>query len=150
MEYKGVAGGVTVIDDYGHHPSEIRATLKALRPAVGAGRLYVLFQPHRYSRTLALMDEFATCFDDADAVRIIDLYAASEAPIAGVDAEVLARHVRAHGHADARYAGSLETASMLAAVELRAGDTLLTLGAGSITQAGPLVFTALERRREDG
>ena len=149
MEHKGAAGGVTVIDDYGHHPSEVRATLKALRPAVGAGRLYVLFQPHRYSRTLALMDEFAGCFDDADAVRIIDLYAASETPIAGVDSEVLAQHVRAHGHPDASYAGSLEAASALAGRELRAGDTLLTLGAGSITQAGPLVLTALKKRRRD-
>jgi UDP-N-acetylmuramate--alanine ligase len=150
MEHRGVARGVTVIDDYGHHPSEIRATLKALRPAVGAGRLYVLFQPHRYSRTLALMDEFTTCFDDADVVRIVDLYAASEEPLEGIDSMVLAERVRARSHADVRYAGSIEAAAAMAAEETRAGDTVLTLGAGSITQAGPMVLEALKRRREDG
>lgn len=142
LEVKGEAGGVTVVDDYGHHPTEIRATLEALRQA-RRGRIVVLFQPHRYTRTRALMEEFAGCFHLADAVRVLDIYAASEPPIEGVTGGILAEKIRAAGHPDARYAGSLEDAVAAVVGELRPGDVVLTLGAGSITQAGDQILSGL-------
>ena len=150
MERKGEEAGIRVIDDYGHHPSEIRATLKALRPAAAPGRLYVIFQPHRYTRTRALIDEFATCFQDAAVLRIVDLYAASEQPIEGVSARSLVARIRAAGHPDVEYAGSVADAAAEAVRELRAGDTVLTLGAGNITQAAGLVLRGLRKGREHG
>lgn len=150
MERKGVEGGVTVIDDYGHHPAEIRATLRALRPAAAPGRLYVIFQPHRYTRTRALMKEFAGSFQDADVVRVVDLYAASEPPIEGVSAQALVNRIRAEGHPDADYAGSVAAAAAAAAVAARPGDTVLTLGAGSITQAAELVLNGLRKGGHSG
>ena len=96
--------GVTVIDDYGHHPTEIRATLAAAR-ACRYARIHVLFQPHRYTRTEALMDDFARAFHQADSVHVMDIYAASEAPIEGVTAEALAERMRAFGHRGAHYVG---------------------------------------------
>lgn len=143
MELKGRKAGVTVLDDYGHHPSEIRATLAALRLA-GPSRLVVLFQPHRYTRTQSLMDDFAACFGDADLVRITDLYAASEAPIEGISAQALASRIQAAGHPGARYTGPLEESAAALAAELRPGDLVLTLGAGSITTAGPMLLNELK------
>src|SRR6202034_4232529 len=90
FQIKGVVRGVTVVDDYGHHPTEIMATLKAAREC-GYGRVHVLFQPHRYTRTRDLMGEFATAFKDADSVEVLDIYAASESPIEGVDAEAMVK-----------------------------------------------------------
>lgn len=150
MEHKGEEAGVRVIDDYGHHPSEVRATLKALRPAAAPGRLYVIFQPHRYTRTLALIDEFATSFRDADVLRIVDLYAASEQPIEGVSAQSLAARIQAAGHPDVKYAGSVDAAAAEAVQEVRAGDTVLTLGAGNVTQAGGLILRGLRKGRDHG
>ncbi|MGO9240042.1 MAG: UDP-N-acetylmuramate--L-alanine ligase [Bryobacteraceae bacterium] len=150
MECKGVERGVTVVDDYGHHPAEIRATLRALRPSVARGRLMVLFQPHRYTRTRALMNEFADCFRDADIVRVVDLYAASEPPIEGISAPALAARIHAAGHPDAEYAGSVAAAAAGAAAASRAGDTILTLGAGSITEAAELVLQALRKGEHSG
>lgn len=143
MELKGSAAGVTVIDDYGHHPAEIRATLAALR--LGAPRrLAVLFQPHRYTRTRLLLDEFAGAFGDADIVWITDIYAASEPPLEGVTAAALAEAAAAAGHGGVRYAGRLDQAVRAAAAELREGDLLLTLGAGDVTHAGPAVLALLK------
>jgi UDP-N-acetylmuramate--alanine ligase len=139
-----------VIDDYGHHPAEIRATLRALRPAAAPGRLYVIFQPHRYTRTRALMKEFAVSFQDADVVRVVDLYAASEQPIEGVSAQALVSRIRAAGHPDADYAGSVADAAAEAVVAARPGDTVLTLGAGSITQAAGLVLEGLRKGGPSG
>jgi UDP-N-acetylmuramate--alanine ligase len=150
MELKGEQDGIRVIDDYGHHPSEIRATLKALRPAAASGRLYVLFQPHRYTRTRALIDEFATSFKDAGVLRIVDLYAASEQPIEGISAQSLVARVRAAGHPDVEYAGSVASAAAAAVRELRAGDTVLTLGAGNITQAADIIVRGLRKGRDHG
>jgi UDP-N-acetylmuramate--alanine ligase len=143
LELKGRAAGVTVVDDYGHHPTEIRATLAALR-RLKPGRLAALFQPHRYTRTRDLMDEFADCFSEADLVRVTELYPASEAPIAGVSGEALAARLGAAGHPDARYAGPLEDAARSLARELRPGDLALTLGAGSVTQAGAWILESLK------
>src|ERR1700723_602065 len=106
FQLKGCARGVTVVDDYGHHPTEIRATLSAARES-GFRRVHVIFQPHRYTRTRDLMAEFAACFEDADTVQVLDIYAASEEPIAGVDAPAL---VRAVGRKEVQYAASFEEA----------------------------------------
>lgn len=144
LELKGEERGVTVIDDYGHHPTEVRATLEALRLR-NPQRLFVLFQPHRYTRTRDLIDEFTGAFSAADCVRILDVYAASEPPIEGVTGEALAARIRAAGHADCRYAGSLEAAVASCVAEARAGDLVLTLGAGSITEAGPRILEGLRR-----
>ena len=146
MEEKGSASGVTVIDDYGHHPAEIRATLAALRLRAPR-RLVVLFQPHRYSRTELLFDEFTGAFGEADAVFITDIYAASEPPREGVTAAALAEAIGKAGHAGCRYAGPLDEAVRLVAAELREGDLLLTLGAGDITAAGPAVLEMLRETR---
>jgi UDP-N-acetylmuramate--alanine ligase len=142
MEDKGSAAGVTVIDDYGHHPAEIRATLAALRLRAPR-RLVVLFQPHRYSRTELLFDEFAQAFSGADAVLVTDIYAASEPPREGVTAAALAEAIGKAGHPDCRYAGPLEEAVRLAAEGLKEGDLLLTLGAGDVTSAGGRVLELL-------
>jgi UDP-N-acetylmuramate--alanine ligase len=150
MERKGHEAGVTVIDDYGHHPSEIRATLKALRPAAAPGRLYVIFQPHRYTRTRDLIDEFAVSFKDADVLRVVDLYAASEQPIEGVSSEALVDRIRAAGHSNVKYAGTVADAASAAVQEARPGDTILTLGAGSVTQAADLIVRGLRKGTELG
>ena len=113
-------------------------------------RLYVIFQPHRYTRTRALMKEFAASFQDADVVRVVDLYAASEQPIEGISAQALVSRIRAEGHPDADYAGSVAAAAAAAAAEVRPGDTVLTLGAGSITQAAGLVLDGLRKRGPSG
>ena len=140
FQLRGQARGITVVDDYGHHPTEIRATLAAAREC-GYKRIHVLFQPHRYTRTLDLLDQFATAFGDADTVTILPIYAASEEPIPGVTAEALA----------ARIEGSLtqfvpDFPSAIAAVVSSAskGDLILTLGAGNVSQLAPQILSALE------
>jgi UDP-N-acetylmuramate--alanine ligase len=139
FQVKGVVGGVTVVDDYGHHPTEIVATLKAAREC-GYGRVHVLFQPHRFTRTRDLMAEFAGAFRDADTVQVLDIYAASEEPIEGVSAESLVKAIGAEG---VGYASSL-TAGVEALVrEARVGDVILTLGAGSVSQAGGMLMEEL-------
>lgn len=149
MEPKGAARGIAVIDDYGHHPAEIRATLAALR-LLAPQRLVVLFQPHRYTRTQALLDDFSTAFADATLVRVLDIYAASEPPIPGVTGEAVALRIRAAGHPDARFVGPLEAAVAATAAELQPGDLVLTLGAGTITEAGPLILNALGQESSHG
>jgi UDP-N-acetylmuramate--alanine ligase len=139
FQLKGMARGVTVVDDYGHHPTEIRATLAAARDC-GYKHVHVIFQPHRYTRTRDLMEEFAGAFDDADSVEMLDIYAASEEPLAGIDAEALTRKIH---RPQVHYAG--EMAEAVAAVTGRAqdGDLIMTLGAGSVSQVGPQVLEAL-------
>ncbi|MBI5282753.1 MAG: UDP-N-acetylmuramate--L-alanine ligase [Candidatus Solibacter usitatus] len=149
MEFKGSLAGITVIDDYGHHPTEVRATLDALRLAAPR-RLFVVFQPHRYTRTQNLMDEFAGAFAAADVVRLLDIYAASEEPIPGVTAEILAARITAAGHPDCRHIGALPVAVDALLGELRAGDLVLTLGAGSVTQAGPMILEGLGKEAAHG
>jgi UDP-N-acetylmuramate--alanine ligase len=144
FQIRGVARGVTVVDDYGHHPTEILATLRAARDA-GYTRVHVLFQPHRYTRTRDLEPEFARAFADADTVRVLDIYAASEQPIPGVDAAGLVEAIQRTG----TVVGGVEYAeSMAAGVEAlvqaaREGDVILTLGAGSVSQAGAMLLQAL-------
>jgi UDP-N-acetylmuramate--alanine ligase len=136
FQLRGEAGGVTVIDDYGHHPTEVRVTLETLRVRAGARRTLVLFQPHRYTRTRLLWDEFCRAFHQADVLLLTDVYAAGEEPIPGVTAEALARAIAERGHRHAAYAGDLAAASERLAAEAREGDVVLTLGAGSVWTAG--------------
>ncbi|MCX6628653.1 MAG: UDP-N-acetylmuramate--L-alanine ligase [Candidatus Solibacter sp.] len=146
FQMRGKERGITVVDDYGHHPTEIRATLDGAR-LCGFRRIHVLFQPHRYSRTFHLMDEFARSFLQADSVFVLDIYAASERPIEGVTAEALAERIRQFGHRGVEYVGTLDggvNALLAAAAD---GDLVLTLGAGNVWQAGEKV---LERLRAGG
>ncbi len=137
---KGVVRGVSVVDDYGHHPTEILATLAAAREC-GHGKIHVLFQPHRFSRTLDLMDEFGGAFRDADTVFVLPIYAASEEPIPGVTAERLAEKIEGPS---VEYVPEFADAVRKAAEAAREGDLILTLGAGSVSQLGPMILKALE------
>jgi UDP-N-acetylmuramate--alanine ligase len=141
FQLKGCARGVNVVDDYGHHPTEIRATLNAARES-GYHRVHVIFQPHRYTRTRDLMAEFATAFDEADTVQVLDIYAASEDPIAGVDSKAL---VKAIGRKEVEYASSFEEAVSRTVAQAADGDVILTLGAGSVSQAAAMVLDALAK-----
>jgi UDP-N-acetylmuramate--alanine ligase len=146
FQVRGVERGVTVVDDYGHHPTEIRATLQAAREC-GYGRVLVLFQPHRYTRTRDLMEDFAGAFGDADAVQVLDIYAASEQPIEGISGEVLAAAIREKGGGRVMYASSMAEAVERLVEDARPGEMILTLGAGSVSQAGPMLLEVLRGRR---
>src|SRR6266852_4743428 len=134
FQVRGVERGVTVVDDYGHHPTEIRATLESARLG-DYRRILVLFQPHRYTRTQFLMDEFAGAFHQSDRLFLMDIYAASEQPIEGVTAEVLAQRVRGFGHRSVEYVGSMERGIDAIVAAAGDGDLVVTLGAGSVSQA---------------
>ena len=146
----GRVGGVTVVDDYGHHPTEIRATLAAAKAAFDC-RVVVLFQPHRYTRTLHLRQEFLTAFNQADVLAVMDVYSAGEPVIPGVTGEDLAEGIRAHGHRRVSYVGS-ERARVLDHVceIVRSGDLVLILGAGDVSQIGPEVLRRLEAESSQG
>jgi UDP-N-acetylmuramate--alanine ligase len=145
FQLRGRAAGVSVVDDYGHHPTEIRATLSAARQC-GYKRVHVIFQPHRYTRTQDLKDEFATAFGDADTLFVLDIYAASEQPISGITGETLARHIAAKGRRAAMYTSSFADAATAAAEVARPGDLVLTLGAGNVSQLGPQILEKLTSR----
>ncbi len=134
----GVVGGVRIVDDYGHHPVEIAAVLKAARQvaqnAEGNGRVIAVVQPHRYTRLRDLMEEFSTCFSDADAVIVADVYAAGETPIEGVDKEALVEGIRRFGHRSVQALESVEALPGVIAAEAKPGDLVVLLGAGDITQ----------------
>jgi UDP-N-acetylmuramate--alanine ligase len=136
FQVRGEAKGVLVIDDYGHHPTEIKATLATLRLRAGARRTLVVFQPHRFTRTRALWEEFAGAFGGADRLRLLDVYPASEEPIPGVTAEALARAIGERGHRDVAWLGDVGSAAESLAREVREGDVVLTLGAGNVWMAG--------------
>jgi len=135
FETRGEVGDVLVVDDYGHHPTEIRATLQAARQ-LGRKRVVVVFQPHRYSRTRALVKEFGAAFDAADQVLVTDIYPAGEAPIEGVTAELVVGAARSHGHRNVVYAGDLSRAEALLREMVRPHDLVLTLGAGDVSKLG--------------
>jgi UDP-N-acetylmuramate--alanine ligase len=143
FQLRGEARGVRIIDDYGHHPTEIRATLAAARQYAGKGRVHVIFQPHRYTRTYLLMDEFATAFGDADSVFVLDIYAASEQPIAGVTGLSLAQKIVARNGEPAEFAISFDAAMDAVTGAAKPGDIILTLGAGSVSQLGPQIVERL-------
>jgi UDP-N-acetylmuramate--alanine ligase len=149
FQLKGKSAGISVIDDYGHHPTEIRATLAAAREC-GFRRVHVIFQPHRFTRTRDLMDGFATAFADADTVCLIDIYPASEKPIAGITAEALAGRIAASGYRNAFYASSFADATARVAALAEAGDMVLTLGAGSVSQLGPMILQKIADANQVG
>jgi UDP-N-acetylmuramate--alanine ligase len=142
FEVRGEANGITVVDDYGHHPTEIRATLAAAKSCCRK-RIHVLFQPHRYTRTLHLMDDFARAFHVADRVVMLDIYAASEKPIEGVTAESLVERMRQFGHKGVEYAGSSAAGVEAIVRGVQPGDMILTLGAGSVSQLGDKILEKL-------
>ncbi|MGA2601504.1 MAG: UDP-N-acetylmuramate--L-alanine ligase [Bryobacteraceae bacterium] len=144
FQTRGEAAGVTVIDDYGHHPTEIRATLAAAR-LCNFRRIHAIFQPHRYSRTQALLDEFARSFHQADSVYVLDIYAASEKPIPGISSELLVERMRDFGHRSVEYSGTSDKAIDGVLKNVQEGDVILTLGAGNVWQAGEKL---LERLRQ--
>jgi UDP-N-acetylmuramate--alanine ligase len=143
FQFKGVAAGVSVIDDYGHHPTEIRATLAAARQC-GFRRVHVIFQPHRFTRTRDLMDEFATAFADADTLCLLDIYPASEKPIPGITAEALANRIAGAGKRSVAYVSSVPDAIAKVATLAQPGDMVLTLGAGSVSQLGAMILEKLK------
>jgi UDP-N-acetylmuramate--alanine ligase len=148
FQLRGREAGVSVVDDYGHHPTEIKATLAAAR-SCGFRKVHVVFQPHRYTRTRDLLEEFTAAFDDADSLFVLDIYAASEKPIEGISGEALARTIREAGRS-AQYASSFAAAASAAAAVAQEGDMILTLGAGSVSQLGPLILEKLKERVEVG
>jgi UDP-N-acetylmuramate--alanine ligase len=140
FQLRGQARGVAVVDDYGHHPTEIRATLAAAREC-GHKRIHVIFQPHRFSRTHDLLDQFSGAFTQADTVIVLPIYAASEEPIPGVSAERLVERIAGpHVHFAPDFASAVAAATSAA----KAGDLILTLGAGSVNQLAPQILAALE------
>ena len=142
LQLLGAAAGISVIDDYGHHPTEIRSTLAAMKDC-GPGKIHVIFQPHRYTRTKDLMEEFGAAFSQAESLQVLPVYAASEKPIAGISGELLAQRIREGGHARVEYAPSFAVAVEKVVAAAQSGDMILTLGAGSVVQAGPMVLQAL-------
>jgi UDP-N-acetylmuramate--alanine ligase len=147
FQLRGTASGVSVIDDYGHHPTEVRATLAAARQC-GFRKIHVIFQPHRYTRTQLLMDQFANAFDDADTLFILDIYAASEPPIEGITGEVLAQRIEEVGKHEAHYVSSFAEAAEAVVAGAQTGEMILTLGAGSVSQLGPMILERLQARQE--
>ncbi len=143
LEIKGQAQEITVLDDYGHHPTEIKTTLDALNRGWPGRRKVVVFQPHRYSRTQALFDEFTRSFYLSDVLLVMPIYAASEQPIEGVDSIGLCKSIQAHGHKDVRYAADPEAAVTQLAELVVADDVVLTLGAGNVYQVGELLLEKL-------
>ncbi|ATB27819.1 UDP-N-acetylmuramate--L-alanine ligase [Melittangium boletus] len=141
---RGEVAGITVVDDYGHHPTEVQATLAGARRAFGR-RLVVAFQPHRYTRTHELFKEFATSFNDADVLFVSNVYAAGEEPIPGATADALAEAIREHGHRDVTFVEKRTDLARALLPRLREGDLVLTLGAGDITQVGPELVELLKR-----
>jgi len=146
FQIRGDVGGVLLVDDYGHHPTEIRATLETLRGRAGSRRTVVLFQPHRYTRTQHLWDEFCRAFHLADLLLLVDIYPAGEEPVAGVTSEALAEAITRRGHRQVLYVGDLKKAADRLAQEVKEGDVVLTLGAGSVWTAGD----ELLKRRQAG
>jgi UDP-N-acetylmuramate--alanine ligase len=143
FQLKGVAGGVNVIDDYGHHPTEIRATLAAARQC-GYRRVHVIFQPHRFTRTRDLMEDFTNAFADADTLCVLDIYPASEKPIEGITSQALVSRLSGAGKRGVTYASSFSDAIASIAEQAQPGDMVLTLGAGSVSQLGGMILEKLE------
>jgi UDP-N-acetylmuramate--alanine ligase len=146
MQQRGQAFGARVLDDYGHHPTEIQATLEAVREGFAAPTL-VVFQPHRYTRTRALLEEFGGSFSLADRVIVTDVYAAGEKPIEGYDGARVADSLRRHGHPSVTYEPRLSEIPALLASVIRPGDVVLTLGAGDVWKVGEELVRKSSRGR---
>jgi UDP-N-acetylmuramate--alanine ligase len=148
FQIRGTNCNVTVVDDYGHHPTEIRATLAAARNC-NFKKLHVIFQPHRHSRTASLFQELATCFKDCDHLCVVDTYGAGEDPIKGVNAMQLTEKIRASGHLRAYYYSSVEAACAAVVKTTESGDAVITLGAGNIWQAGEKLLALLAKNQNN-
>ncbi len=146
MQLKGERGGITVLDDYGHHPTEIKATLSAVKQAWPEKRLVVLFQPHRYTRTKGLFKEFLTAFHQADLLIMTEIYAASEQPIAGVTGEALLQEIKLHGQRVTHFIDDVNGMAAEVLPFLEKGDLVLTLGAGNIVGVGEQLLDLLGGR----
>jgi UDP-N-acetylmuramate--alanine ligase len=144
---RGIVDDIMVVDDYGHHPEEIRATLRGARHAYPDRRILVVFQPHRYSRTHDLVDQFTTAFNEADVLYVLPIYAAGESPIEGVSAGGLIDRIRRHGHRAVSFIDSIDLVAPVIADEVLRHDLVITLGAGDITRAGELILEELRARR---
>ncbi len=142
FELKGSANGVRVVDDYGHHPTEINVTLAAAKLFAGQGRVLVIFQPHRYSRTQTFMADFAKALSVADKTWLLEIYAASEQPISGVSSEQIAKQLP-NGKFEPNFVSVTENV----VAEAKPGDVILTLGAGDVSSLGPVILEALERKQ---
>ncbi|MBT5949137.1 MAG: UDP-N-acetylmuramate--L-alanine ligase, partial [Nitrospinaceae bacterium] len=136
LEQIGEVNNIVFMDDYGHHPEEIRVTLLALKEAWPDRRLVVLFQPHRYSRTVQLGEAFHTAFYDSDVLFLAPIYAAGEEPIEGVSSETIGEGVRAHGHKFCEEVSDLIDGARRISLEIKSGDLVLTLGAGDVWKVG--------------
>ena len=143
FELRGEAKGVRVYDDYGHHPVEIRAVLKAARECFSDSRIVIIFQPHRFSRTRDLMDDFALSFGSADRLYLMDIYAASEVPIEGIDSQALLMRMRDVGSVKADHISDRKELVTTVLSDLRPGDVLITLGAGDVYKTGEEILKAL-------
>jgi len=148
LEFKGEADGIKVFDDYGHHPSEVKATLRAVKESLQVSRqetakLIVLFQPHRYTRTKDLLDEFSVSFRDADLLVVLDIYPAGELPIEGVNSENLVEKIREAGLNDVIYEKDKEVVASLIISNAKKGDIVLTLGAGNVWKIGEEIVNKL-------
>jgi UDP-N-acetylmuramate--alanine ligase len=143
FEIKGEGAGRIVLDDYAHHPQEVRATLAAARAAFRR-RVIAVFQPHRFTRLRDLFDEFVTAFDDADLLYLAEVYAAGEEPIAGVTSRRLYEAMRARGHVEVRYLGEEANPAPRIADDSAAGDLIVTLGAGDVYRIGEAVLAVLD------
>ncbi len=148
FQFKGEEAGVLVVDDYGHHPTEVRATLAAAKMGSAGRRMVVLFQPHRYTRTKDQMDEFARSFNNADVLLVTDIYAASEEPLEGVTAEALVEAIKRYGHKEVHYTGALETAAGMLLKQVRPGDMVITLGAGNVHRIGEELLGLLKEKKD--
>ncbi len=150
LQHIGEKKGIMVIDDYGHHPTEVKATLAALRAACPKRRLVVLFQPHRYTRTKALFREFCIAFHDADLLFLTEIYPAGEEPIKDVSGEALLAGIREHGQRHGHFVPTLEELPETVLPNLDSGDIVLTLGAGNIFRVGRQLLDMLENRKSRG
>jgi UDP-N-acetylmuramate--alanine ligase len=135
FQIKDEIGGVMIVDDYGHHPAEIKATLNAARKG-WERRIITVFQPHRYSRTAALFDDFTTAFYETDQLIVLDIYAAGEEPIADINSERLAAQISGHGHKDVHYLADRDKAIEHLLANCQEGDIVITMGAGNVWQIG--------------
>jgi len=143
---RGEVGGITVVDDFGHHPAEVRATLSGARANFPNRRIIAAFQPHRHTRTRDHLADFAKAFHDADAIAICDIFAAGEKPIDGVTSEVLVERARAAGHPDIHYVARREDVAAWLDARAQPGDLVITLGAGNIQLSCNEVIALLEKR----
>jgi UDP-N-acetylmuramate--alanine ligase len=144
FQIKGTVKGITVVDDYGHHPTEIRATLETARQCWPDRRIAVVFQPHRYTRTASLFDDFTRAFYRADSLIVLPIYPAGEDPIPGVDGKVLCEKIKEHGHKDVTFKAAFREVIDYLSGRLREGDVVLTLGAGTVWKIGEAFLSTSE------